>query len=159
MQAVALCLLAACGEVKEEGSGAASDASADDGDQGGDDTPDAGRADAGGDVDAAGSGGGATGELTFVNESSFRFYELRVALPGSDDYGPNLAPADGIPPYTTVSVQVECGFRDASVVDHQGTGCFALEVELCDAEWRFTDSGGACPVPEQAPGQLRRPST
>jgi hypothetical protein len=139
MQVIVLCLLAACGEVQSEDGSAASDASADDSDQGGDDAPD-GEADAGEGQDGAVTDGGATGELTFVNESSNRFYELRLALPASDSFGPNLAPAGGIPPYTTVTVEVECGLHDVRAVDNTGFDCTVYEVETCGAELRFDDS-------------------
>jgi hypothetical protein len=143
---VSAALLVACGEVRG-GEDDSADASAGN-DEGSDDTADTGEQDAGGGQEDAGSSEDAatTGQLTVVNDASFWIDEIRLAEPASKDWGPNLVPDGGIPPGTTVPIEVDCGVHDALIVGETGKECGLFEVELCGVEWSFETSSGPCPI-------------
>jgi hypothetical protein len=150
--AAALCLLAGCGDVKskDDGSDSGSEADAgsdDDGteDDGTDDdgTDDDGTVDAG----SEDAGSAENGELTIFNESDFFIEEIFVAETGSD-YGPNLAPPDGLGPGDAQGIVLGCQLYDVLLIDEEKVECEAVGLDVCDDEDNLVFENDDCFVAE-----------
>lgn len=69
--------------------------------------------------------------LTIENQSDFFLDEIYIAENGDRDWGPNLAPADGLGPDEVMDVDLDCGTYDLRVVDDTGLACETFDIDLC----------------------------
>jgi hypothetical protein len=69
--------------------------------------------------------------LTIENDSDFFLDEIFIAENSDRDWGPNLAPVDGLRPGEVMDVDLDCGVYDLKVVDDTGLSCETFDIDLC----------------------------
>ena len=84
----------------------------------------------------------ADGLLTIDNDSSFDFYEIYVTSIDAATWGPDLLGGDVLFPGERLTIEVDCDFYDAMVVDEFGHECIIESLDLCDADlvWHVTNA-------------------
>jgi hypothetical protein len=88
--------------------------------------------------------------LTIDNQSDFFLDEIRLAEVDSLDWGPNLAPSDGLAPDEILELDVDCDFYDLQVVDEDGVECTVFDLDLCLNDAVFVFRNNTCTVFEAA---------
>ena len=88
--------------------------------------------------------------LTIDNQSDFFLDEIRLAEVDSLDWGPNLAPVDGLGPDEILELDVDCDFYDLQVIDEDGVECTVLDLDLCLNDATFVFRNNTCTVFEAA---------
>jgi hypothetical protein len=69
--------------------------------------------------------------LTIENDSRYFLDEIYIADNGDIDWGPNLAPSDGLGPGEAMDVELDCGTYDLLVIDNTGADCDEFGLDLC----------------------------
>lgn len=79
--------------------------------------------------------------LTIVNDSSFVFYEIRVAEVNQPTFGRNLLGNDPLFWGEEINIVLACGVYDVLIVDETGATCTLYDVDMCfqDQIWYVDD--------------------
>lgn len=89
--------------------------------------------------------------LTIENDSDFFLDDIRIRDVGTSDWGPNLAPLDGLAPGDALVLEeIECDFYDLSVIDEDGEGCDFFDIDLCLNDALFIYRNNSCDILERA---------
>lgn len=73
------------------------------------------------------------GSFTIDNDSRYDIYEVYISETRDGRWGPDLLGGGVLRPRDSITVDVDCGFYDALIVDEGGYECELVGVEVCEA--------------------------